>query len=245
VVLGIALVGLAGASELEKAVDLRTRGNRESAQSQQRIDRLSDETDALLNQYRSELQQVESLRVYNRQLGELVSSQEREMESLRQQIENVTVVGRQVTPLMLRMVDALEAFVELDVPFLAEERRARVAVLRELMGRADVTDAEKYRRILEAYQIENDYGRNLGAYRGELDIEGEIRTVEFLRLGRLVLIYQTLDAKEMGVWDQKQGQWVPLPATYRSSIRKGIRIALRQAAPDMMRVPVPAPEDAR
>ncbi len=112
-----------------------------------------------------------------------------------------------------------------------------MAHLRELMGRADVTNAEKYRRILEAYQIENDYGRTIEAYRGTL---ADGRTVDFLRVGRIALIYQTLDADEAAVWDQAARQWVALDSSYRTAIKQGLRIARKQAAPDMIRLPLPA-----
>jgi hypothetical protein len=223
---------------------VREEANQASAASQQRVDALSDETDALVAEYSRVLQQIDSLRVYNRQLDELVGSQEREKASLHSQIENVTVVGRQVTPLMLEMIDALGAFVALDMPFLPDERRERVAGLREMMDRSDVANSEKYRRILEAYQIENEYGRTLEAYRGELDRDGQPLTVDFLRVGRIALLYQTLDGREVGAWDAEEGRWVQLPASYRSAVREGLRIARKQAAPDLILIPAPAPVPA-
>lgn len=231
----------AQSADLEKAVGLRTESTKNAASSQNRIDKLSDQTDDIVAEYRSTLDQIESLRVYNRQLEELLAAQNAEIDSLGEQIDNVTLIGREVTPLMLRMVDALDAFIALDVPFLPNERRERVANLRELMDRADVTDSEKYRRIVEAYQIENDYGRNLQTYQGELGEGEDARTVNFLRLGRVSLVYQTLDGKEAGAWDQEQRQWVPLSNEYRQTLRKGMRIARNQAAPDLLRLPVLAP----
>jgi DNA repair exonuclease SbcCD ATPase subunit len=236
---------LVGAQALERALDLRTKANETGAASQDRIDRAADETDDLLRQYREETQQIEALRVYNAQLEKLLASQEEETASLREQIENVTVISREVTPLMLRMVESLEDFVALDVPFLLEERRERVANLKALMDRADVTDAEKYRRILEAYQIENDFGRTIEAYRGSLEAGGDAKTVDFLRVGRIALLYQTLDGKEIGAWNEAGGAWQALDGGYRPAIRQGLRIARKQAAPDLLRLPVPAAEDAR
>jgi hypothetical protein len=236
---------LAGAQALEQAIDVRTRSNQAGAQSQGRIDKVADQTDELFRQYREEAQRIEALRVYNAQLEKLIASQEAEKATLREQIENVTVIGREVTPLMLRMVEALEQFVALDVPFLETERSNRVHHLKELMDRADVTNAEKYRRILEAYQIENEYGRTIEAYRGSLDQGGESRPVDFLRVGRVVLLYQTLDASELGAWDQAAGKWQPLDRSYRGAIRQGLRIARKQAAPDLLRLPVRAAEDVR
>jgi DNA repair exonuclease SbcCD ATPase subunit len=236
---------LAGAQTLQKALDVRTHANETSAASQDRINQVADQTDDLLRQYREELQQIEALRVYNAQLEKLLASQEEEAGSLREQIENVTVIGREVTPLMLRMVDSLEEFVALDVPFLLEERRERVAKLKALMDRADVTNAEKYRRILEAYQIENDFGRTIEAYRGSLEAAGATRTVDYLRVGRVALLYQTLDGNEIGTWNEAGGNWQTLDGNYRAAIRQGLRIARKQAAPDLLRLPVPAAEDAR
>jgi hypothetical protein len=153
-------------------------------------------------------------------------------------------VGRSVTPLMLRMIDSLDAFVALDLPFLLDERQERIEELRKMMPRADVTNAEKYRRIMEAYQIENDYGRSIEAYRATLGRDGREVTVDFLRFGRIALVYQTLDEAERGVWDQTSGSWQPLDASYRSAIRQGLRIARKQAAPDLIFLPLPAAEDA-
>ena len=145
---------------------------------------------------------------------------------------------------MMRMVDTLDQFVEADVPMLLQERRKRVNDLRELLVRADVENSEKYRRIMEAYQIENEYGRTIEVYQDTIDVDGEERTLDFLRIGRVALMYQTPDGSEVGTWDQEQDRWVPLSDDYRDSIRKGIRIARKQAAPDMIRVPVSAPKEA-
>ncbi len=228
---------------LEGSRAVRRQANVEGVASQQRIDEISNETETLFSRYSNTLRQIDSIRVYNRQMQELVDSQEAELASLRDQLDRVEVVGRSVTPLMLRMIDALDAFVGLDVPFLIEERTKRVDSLRELMARADVTNAEKYRRIMEAYQIENEYGRTIEAYRSTLERDGRETTVDFLRFGRIALVYQALDESESGVWDQESKSWKPLDSSYRSSIRQGLRIARKQAAPDLIRLPLPTPTD--
>ena len=226
---------------LDEARAIRTRGNVEGVASQERIDEISDETESLFSRYSNALRQIDALRVYNRQMQELIASQEAELASLGGQLDRVELVGRSVTPLMLRMIDAVEALVELDLPFLLDERQERVAELRQMMTRADVTRAEKFRRIMEAYQIENEFGRTIEAYRstlriGELDV-----TVDFLRFGRIALVYQTLDGAQAGVWDREAKDWKPLDASYRTAIRAGLRIARKQAAPDLIRLPLPAP----
>jgi len=146
---------------------------------------------------------------------------------------------------MLRMVDAIEKFVELDVPFLIKERTERIEGLRTMMGRADVTTPEKFRQIMEAYQIENEYGRTIEAYRDTLTIDGKETIVDLLRFGRIALVYQSLDETLSGRWDQAQRAWIPLDSSHRSSIRQGLRIARKQAAPDLVRLPLPAPTDVK
>ena len=141
---------------------------------------------------------------------------------------------------MLRMIDAVNQFVAADVPFLKEERMARVSKLNDLMGRSDVTAAEKYRKVMEAYQAEIEYGRTIESYRGELAGETP-REVDFLRIGRIALVYQSLDGQELGIWNTNSNSWQPLAPEYKSKVMAGIRIAREQAAPDLIKVPVAAP----
>jgi hypothetical protein len=229
----------------EAAVSKRGEANAELSASQERIEKLSDTTDDLLTQYQSALRQSESLRTYNRQLESLIVSQDAERASLAEQTDRVELVSREVTPLMLRMIDALAAFVSLDVPFLEDERSERILELRKLMHRANVTEAEKYRRLMEAYQIENEYGRTIEAYRSTL-VEGEKTiTVDYLRVGRIALLYQTLDESEAGVWNQAERRWEPLDSNFRTRIRNGLRIARKQSAPDLILLPLPPAESAQ
>jgi len=227
--------------ELDEIFDARSEKNDEAAAVQKHIDEISDQTDELLAKYRTALSQIDSIRVYNSQLRELMASQQAELDSLQDQLDRVEVVGRSVTPLMLRMIDALAATVKLDLPFLLEERTKRIDDLRTLMNRASVTNAEKYRLIMEAYQTENEYGRTIEAYRSTLSRGDKEITVDFLRFGRIALVYQTLDGMEVGVWDQEKKDWEPLDESYRTAIREGLRIARKQAAPDLVRLPLPVP----
>ncbi|MGB0919945.1 MAG: DUF3450 domain-containing protein [Alphaproteobacteria bacterium] len=233
------------AKELDQAVKLRLEGIAQSAQSQQKIDRYDDDESQLLAEYKATLKKLEALKVYNKQLEDLISEQVKQMASLQEQIDRVTDIDRQITPLMLQMIEGLKMFVENDVPFLSEERATRLAGLDSLMANADVTPAERFRKILEAYQIENEYGRTIEAYRGALTATGQERTVEYLRVGRITFIYQTLDGEESGVWNVKTRSWDTLDSDYTSSIRQGLRIANKQAAPDLMILPVAGPEVAQ
>src|ERR1051325_3633047 len=169
-----------------------------------------------------------------------VKSQSERMANMKRQLGEIENTQRNVLPLMQRMIDTLEQFVKLDVPFLIEERTKRVANLKQILGRADVSTSEKYRRILEAYQIETEYGRTLEAYEGKLGEGDKARTVQFVRLGRISLMYQTPDGKETGYWDAANKKWVE-DSSYAHDVKEAIRVAKKQGAPDLLWAPVPAP----
>ena len=231
--------GTAVAVDLDQVVAQRMAVNDDGAKSQVRIDKLSDDTDRLIAEYRVVIQRIDALKIYNQQVSDLIDSQEEEMASLRRQIDDVELVGREITPLMLGMLDSIENFVELDVPFLPEERAERIVGLHDVMIRADVTDAERYRKIMEAYQVENEFGRTIEAYQGELNLDGKTRQVDYLRVGRVGFYYQTLDGNETGVWNQKQKGWMDASKS-TNGVRLGIRMANKQTAPDLLRLPLPA-----
>ena len=233
-----------GADVVGQSVTLTEKNNRAEQGTQQGIETLDDATRQMLEEYHALGREFDSLSVYNDQVERLVQSQEQEKLSLQQQMSDVELVQREVVPLMLRMIDALAQLVRSDIPFLQRERSRRVVLLRELMDRADVAVAEKYRRILEAYQIELDYGRTLEAYRDELDADGVKRTVDFVRVGRVGLYYQSLDGAQAGYWDRDARGWVDVDGADRLAIRQALRIARKQTAPELLRVQIPAPEQA-
>ena len=227
---------------LDESVHLRTENNGEEQKTQKRIDDLSDETRAMLEEYHTLNRELGALKIYNDQVERLVRSQEEEKLVLERQMADIELTQREIVPLMLRMIDTLDAFVASDTPFLPDERRQRVRLLRELMDRSDVSVAEKYRRVLETYQIELEYGRTIEAYRDELEINGVQRTVDVLRVGRVGLQYQTLDGKQGGYWDASAQEWIALSGQDRLAIRQGLRVARKQIAPDLLRIQVAAPE---
>jgi len=246
---GVALSGVASAASadtLDQILQTGIETQKIAQESQQRIDKLVDQTNDLHVKYKTVLKEIEGLRVYNRQLEKQISNQEKEMAELNDSIDRVTEVERQITPLMLRMVDALEQFIELDVPFQLDVRREGIERLRELMDRSDVAASEKFRNVLEAYQIESAYGRTFEAYEGTIDIEGQEQNVDFLQVGRIALLFQTRDGETSGAWNQATREWEILPDTYRSSITQGLRVARKQAAADrLLPLPIPAPEKAQ
>ena len=226
------------ADQLKPAVDAAAKINESAAQSQTTINGITDQISDKLQAFKAVNKEIDGLLVYNQQIEKQIASQEQEMLDLNKAIDEVSVIERQITPLMLRMIDGLEQFVALDVPFLPEERANRIETLKSMMDRADVSASEKFRRVMEAYQVEMDYGRTMEAYSGLQSIDGQERDVDFLRVGRTALIYQTRDGGLQGVWNKETRQWDALPSSYRSQITKGLRMAKKQMAPEVLMMPV-------
>ncbi len=227
---------------LHTAISVETATNTAATQSQKRINSLSDKTQQMLEQYRTTIHQTKTLTTYNKHLNDLLASQETEKQSLEQQLKDIENTQREIVPLILRMLKSLEKFIAIDLPFLPEERKGRLNKLKVMMSRADVTNAEKFRRILEAYQVENDYGNTIEAYRADLELNGEVSTVDFLRLGRVALYYQSFDGNGMGFWNKENNQWQTLSSEYRNAVRHGLRVARKEIAPNILPLPIPVAE---
>jgi hypothetical protein len=187
------------------------------------------------NEYAELLAETDRYREYNSHLEQLLASQQTDIEAFGRDIEGLEATAAAMEPLVRRMFAELEEFVANDLPFFAEERRQRIDTLRLLMEE-EGSIAEKFRRILEAYQIEIEYGRTMAAYPGKLE---DGRDAQFVHLGRVSLLYRTTDGEETGYWDRNADAWVE-DDDYTRAIEEAIRMAEEAIAPDVVTLPVPA-----
>lgn len=245
VVLSIFSVSVVNAQSLDEVLGVRTVTTKAGRTSQSKIDEITDQTSDLLSQFKRVMKIVDGLRIYNKQQERLIAQQEREMGELNVSIDNVTVIERQIGPLIQRMIDNLEKFIELDVPFLMTERTERIEFLKDMMDRADVAVSEKFSQVLQAYQIENTYGSTLEAYTDVIEVSGKSRQVDMLKFGRVALVFQTPDGDVSGVWDNKIRDWEILADKYRADIRDGLRMARKTVTPNLIRMPISAPESGK
>ncbi len=206
--------------------------------SQVKVDQLSDETQAIRDEYRQVLKAIENSKIYNQQVRDLIEGQKKEMVKINEDVENIKDTTRQITPLMARMKDSLTEFVNYDLPFFKEERAKRMADLKELFVTSGVSVSEKYRKVLEAYLIESEYGQTLEAYKDSVDIDGNKVSADFLKVGRIGLYYLTKDGKRGGIWDLKKPGWIELDSSQRVLVGKAVKMAMKQASPSLLTVPV-------
>ena len=241
--MALILWGSVQAQSLGATVQAESKITQGSATSQKRVTNLANQTQDLLSEYRSVVRETESLQIYNDNLQKVVTDQSNEIQSINRQLGGLEETNRGVVPLMLEMIESLGQIVEADIPFRIEERRARVVRLREMMDQAEVTASEKYRRVIEAYQSELEFGRTTEAYSDALPTTGQ--TVDFLRVGRTLLVYQTSDNSVTGWFNPTSRKFEELPERYRLEVKDGLAIAKNEKAPNLVMLPVPGPEVAQ
>jgi hypothetical protein len=244
--LGMLALGLnVNAQQVEPVLETSRGAVQDTSRSQDRVDQLDTRTQTLLGDYRANLRQLEQLNRYNASQQRQVEAQRNEIASLTRDIENIASLQRAVQPLMEDMVEALANLVEADMPFLQEERRERVERLRGIMDDPSRSPAQRYRLVVEAYQIENEYGRTIESYRDDIEVGGRVyENVDFLRIGRAALTFRTDDDQVLKRYDAESRQWVDLDKSFLPHIKTGTRIAREQIPPDLMFIPVTAPQSA-
>lgn len=244
--LGIALIALAPTSAYADRTDDIVSNNskrlKDGAASQKRIDDTSERTEKIVSQYHQQRKNVEVLKKFNDRLRRTLAAQEVAMTKLARSIEDASLIERQIVPLMLSMVDGLEKFIAADIPFKLDERNARLARIKGYLTNANISAAERFRQVLDAYSIENAYGQSIDAFVEELQLDGVAKTVNILQIGRAGLYFQTTDGKQSGYWDKAAGQWQTLDPSHNAGITKAIRITRGKEVNDLMTLPVAAPE---
>ena len=235
--------GITFAAKLDAMQQVGEEKLQEAEASQKKIDEIVAGAQERLIQYRSLLKQIEGLRIYNEQLTTQVNSQEALIARFDQSIAQVSVIERQMAPLVAKMADSLTRFIEIDLPFHIAERYERMAFIQESLRAADIDVAEKFRQVIEAYQIENEYGRKIDSYQDIVTLNGKEQEVDVLRVGRIAMVCQTKDARISARWNHDNKTWEILDnVTYRNAIRYGIKMAKKQAPINILRLPITAPE---
>ena len=235
IILQIFTYQLFSSDNLKKSQKITTSTNKVIQKTQKEINKLDDNSELMLAEYEVALKELDNYNVYNKQLQEIVTSQEMEIASIDKQDLEIRVTKRQIMPMMQKMITVLEEFIEKDRPFLLNERKQRIDSLKNNMKRADLSISSKYRQILESYQIEIDYGQTIESYKGKVSE----KQVDFLKVGRVGLYYQTRDKSETAVWSVKKKAWHILDdMDYYISISKGIKIASKQHSPEMFFIAV-------
>jgi hypothetical protein len=209
-----------------------------SSKSQSKINNIYEQTQELLAEYRNTVDEADVLSGYNDHVQLMVDDQKANIKSLEDQIAGIDKTKQGVVPLMYKMIDSLEEFVDLDVPMNIDARKERIAGLRDVMGDSDVSVSEQFRLVLEAYEIEASYGTIFGVYQGELDLGDRMITADFVHMGRISFVAQSLDMKNAWVWNNEKRSWEALGDEYLKPVTDAVRMARKQLPLDLAKLPV-------
>ena len=223
---------------VNETIDSQVKASNISIELQNKIDELDIESKKIYFEYKDTLNEYKSLKNYDDQLSQIINAQIEEIASIEDQLDSLDSINIDILPLLKRMVDSLSKFISIDIPFLIEERTERLVDLDALIVRADITTAEKFRKIFEAYQIEAKFGKTIEVYQGFLQIDDSEKAVDFFRLGRLGLFYRTPNGSETGYWYSQDKNWIHVGSSLDDEIKAALDIGNRQAPPNFISLPI-------
>lgn len=210
-----------------------------SSAAQRSVEQSDDRAESAIREYRAVLQQIDNIKLFVAQQDIFLQSQQAEIDSLNNQLSTVEQIKQGMVPMMLRMATNIEDVIKSDVPFLLEERLERVARLKETLSDPDISPAEQYRQVLNAYKIEVSYGQGLDSYEGAHPTKpGNV--VNFLRFGRVSYVYMSKDEQDIARYDLANQSWEQISGDQAVALRRAIRIAHGEAAPGIVFAPVVA-----
>ena len=222
---------------LEQAISIEASSSNAAADRQDYINRIDSQIIELIGDIQYLSQQLDLTNIYNRQMQELITSQNNEIESINQQMVELDNTNRGILPKLEEMVLTLESIIQNDIPFLLTERNLRVNDLKEILMQSNVSTSEKFRRVFEAYQIENEYGRTVESYRDEISVEDNLYNVEVFRLGRVGLYARTSDGNFNAMYSKKEKKWIKQKGI-DSELVTALKIARKELPPSLLKLPV-------
>ena len=222
---------------LQQAIDIEASSSNDAASRQEFIDNVDSQILVLTGDIQFLSQQLDLTNIYNRQLQELIDSQNAEIISINEQMVELDKTNKGILPTLEEMVSTLESIINNDVPFLLIERKARVAELKEILKQSNISTSEKFRRVFEAYQIENEFGRTIESYRDEITFDSETFNVEVFRLGRVGLYARTSDGRHTAMYSKKEGRWVRKKGIDNELV-VALKIARKELPPSLLKLPI-------
>jgi hypothetical protein len=222
---------------MEKAIQIEASSSNDAAGRQSYIDNIDTQIIMLIGDIQFLSQQLDLTNIYNRQLQELISSQEAEIVSINDQMIELDKTNRGILPKLEEMVNTLSSIIDNDTPFLLSERKSRIEELQNILVQSNISTSEKFRRVFEAYQIENEYGRTIESYRDEIVFDSETYNVEIFRLGRVGLYARTSDGRNTAMYSRKEGKWIRKKGIDNELV-VALKIAKKELPPSLLKLPV-------
>jgi hypothetical protein len=207
-------------------------------QTQKRVDAWEQQRQEMISRLQNLKMQEDLLRYRQKKLQIYITERQSKIAELKKGIAEQQVIARELEPFLDQTLAQARTSYEQGLPFLSVERQQRFDELESFLSSYEASLAEKLRRVLEMLQIEARYGHQVEAYERVLELSGVKTTVNVLRLGSIGLYYLTLDGRNAGWYDPEKGKWKILPSRFLEPIKEGLRMAMKQRAIDLVRLPV-------
>lgn len=237
-ILAFSMNSLISQEIVDNTINLSVESSNLSVDAQEKIEELDEISKKLYFDYKDTLNEYKALKSYDDQLSKIIDAQFAEIANINNQIDSLDDINIDILPLLKTMTDTLRKVINIDIPFLKEPRIDRVNNLDELLLRADITTAEKFRKVFEAYQIEANFGKTIENYPGYIVLNGSEVAVDFFRLGRLGLYYRTPNGKETGFWNLNTNDWSHEGSSLDDDIKVALDISNRQSPPNFITLPL-------
>ncbi len=207
-------------------------------QTQTKLDDWSKDRKDLDLRYRNAKANLSYLQERLARETERATALDHDVAELQRSLDESTRLKEGIADTMSVVLDRLEAAVAADLPFLPEERQARLANLHKTMAQGDTGSAEKLRILLEALLVEAQYGSTVDVTPAEVVVDGQTIHADILRVGRLAIYWRSPDGKRAGTWDPARRAWTELPASANRVIAHSIEIAAKRRANELVSLPI-------
>lgn len=216
---------------VSKSIDIRQATQKQEEQWRAKKQKLI----ARYEQLGSELKQLEARK---QELDEQTAAARQRVAAKQKQLADIEQIKLKIIPLMEALVEELRQQIEVDLPFLPEERSQRLKRLEELRHDPDVAVSEKFRKVMEALLVEAEYGNTIEVYQQTIAVGERHMLVNIFRLGRISLFFQTLDQKTCGFYNIAASAWQSLPPSYNRTIQVAVDIGAKRQPVEMLALPL-------
>jgi hypothetical protein len=210
----------------------------ESNLSQERIDQSISQTLSLQKEFRAISNALKETNINLAHKRKVHSLQLEKIEDLEVQLSEISNTENSLMPMLLDLIDWLEIHVNNDIPFDSKERLNRIEQLKRNSIDPEISISHLYHAVLEAYQIENEYGYSIDTYKHRIELTEGAVEVQILRIGRIGLYYLSLDSTHGGHWNSLEKNWINADPQTLKQIAQGIKIAKKQAPSSLLTLPI-------
>jgi hypothetical protein len=170
-----------------------------------------------------------------------IKEAEENIKNLEFQKDEILTLRKRLDPYLEEIVKRLETFIEEDLPFLPEDRQKRLDILWSTLNNYTNDLSEKLRVVLEnGLKIETQYyGQAIEAEEDQtINIDGSDTQVTIFRLGRLMMLYMTIDGTRIGRYNPETRQWEALPENLLRNVRRILEIAQSKRTAEIVELPL-------